>query len=95
MGLLNTEHIFLKPACIPNRGYDDLKVNTIQPPMTKMEINELISVTKGLDKAEIEIVLDHIPVEMCFNRIAKELKKNKAFIDSIRGAVSGFDGVVE
>lgn len=96
MNLLNTDHVFLKPASVSQAKYDnDLKVNIGRGPMTKLEKSELVSVVQGLDKEELELVVDHIPVEMCFNRIAKELRRNKAFIDAVRGAVDGYEGVVE
>lgn len=54
-----------------------------KPTMEEMEKRELIARINGMSKEELEIVADHIPVELCYNRIGKELKKARMLDESI------------
>ena len=48
---------------------------------------ELCRRTKALTKEQMELVLDNIPVELCLARIARELEKNKIFMNSVQNAI--------
>lgn len=49
--------------------------------------DELITRTEAMTKEEMELVLEHIPVELCLARVAKEIEQHKAFMATIKGAV--------
>lgn len=66
----------------------DLHKKTI---MEEMEKRELIARINGMSKEELEIVADHIPVELCYNRIGKELKKARMLDEAIMGLAAGID----
>ena len=59
--------------------------------MSEIEKNELITRIKGMSKEELEVVADCIPVELCHNRIGKELKKAKILDETIMGLAAGID----
>lgn len=61
---------------------EELKENEVmsvkaQKEMTEMAREELISRIKALDAEELKLVVDTIPVELCYNRIGEELQKFK------------------
>ena len=49
--------------------------------------DELIRITEAMTKEEMELVLDHIPVELCLGRISREIKRLKTFQNTVLGAV--------
>lgn len=49
--------------------------NTKKRYMAKFEHEALINTVKGLDHTELEIMIEHIPIEYCFNRVAKYLEE--------------------
>ena len=55
--------------------------------MCEIKKDELIRRTEALTKEEMELVLDHIPVELCLARVSRELERNKAFISTVKKAV--------
>ena len=55
--------------------------------MCEIKKDELIRRTEALTKEEMELVLDHIPVELCLARISRELERNKVFISTVKNAV--------
>ena len=59
--------------------------------MTAVHREEFISRIKGMSQEELEIVADLLPIEMCFNRIKKELDKSKQFEASIKAAMNGLN----
>lgn len=73
-------------SCVAENSEDrkDRKDRKISP----MEREALIQSIKGLSPEQIDIVLDNIPIEMVYNRIGRELERNKAFIKSMRGAMA-------
>lgn len=58
----------------------------IQPELNKAEKDKYINMIKGMSQAELELVVDTIPVKMCLNRIIKELNKYDQFAGTVRGA---------
>lgn len=72
--------------------YEIMKENTKEvDDMSEMEKNELITRIKGMSKEELEVVADCIPVELCHNRIGKELKKAKMLDEAIMGLAAGIE----
>lgn len=56
--------------------------------LTKAEVNELTERFKGMSQAEMELFIDIVPVDLCLNRIKKELNKAKEFEESIKGVMA-------
>lgn len=53
-----------------------------------LKAEELIRRTEALTKEQMELILEHIPVDLCLARVSKELAKNKKFIDSVQSAMT-------
>lgn len=51
---------------------------------------ELTERFQGMSKAEIDIFMDLVPVELCLARIQKELDRAKEFEKTIKSAMAGF-----
>ena len=52
--------------------------------MGELEKEEFINRVKGMSKEEMELFAEYVPVEICYNRIGRELKKNKYKLDAIQ-----------
>ncbi len=59
--------------------------------VSPMERDALIRSIKGMSQEQLEIMLDNVPIEMVYNRLGRELERNKAFIRSMKGAMSLID----
>lgn len=57
--------------------------------MTKAEKEEFIRRIKGMSIEEKALALDYIPIELCLDRIAKELERAKTMEERIRIAMAG------
>lgn len=57
------------------------------PKMSEPERQKLIQVVQNFDEEELEIVVDTIPLEMCFSRIKKEINRAKEFESIIKTVV--------
>ena len=56
-----------------------------------MEIERLTNIVKGMSEDELAIVADNIPIQLCFDRIQKELQQKDELIKSIREIYSVFN----
>ena len=56
--------------------------------LSAMEKQTLIDHVKGMNKEQLDIMLDNIPIEMVYNRLGRELERNKAFMNSIKGSMA-------
>lgn len=56
--------------------------------VSPIERDALVQSIQGMDREHLDIILDHIPIELVFNRLGRELDRNKAFIKSMKGAMS-------
>jgi len=52
--------------------------------MKELEKQEFINRVKAMSKEEMELFVEHVPVEICQNRISRELKKNKEQLAAIK-----------
>ena len=59
-----------------------------KPKMSEPERQKLIQVVRNFDEEELEIVLDTVPLEMCFDRIKKEIDRAKE-VENIIKSVAG------
>ena len=65
-----------------------VKTSEVKPhPLTQAEIERLVNMTRSMDVAELEIVANNIPIELCFQRVEKEIKRYKAFAEATRDAI--------
>ena len=55
--------------------------------LTELEKEELATRVRAMTEEEMLVALDNIPVELCIQRIVKELDKNKAFFEAVNQAV--------
>lgn len=58
--------------------------------MSNAQKEKLVQMAESLNREEIEIVLDCIPVEMMFNKIGQELERNRKFFAAINGAITNY-----
>ena len=58
-----------------------------------MEIERLTNIVKGMSEDELIIVADNIPIQLCFDRIQKELRQKDELIKSIREIYSIFNEI--
>lgn len=56
--------------------------------LSAMEKQTLIDHVKGMNKEQLDIMLDNIPIEMVYNRLGRELERNKAFMNSIKDSMA-------
>lgn len=59
--------------------------------LSAMEKQSLIEYVKGMSKDQLDLMLDNIPIEMVYNRLGRELARNKAFMNSIKGSMALID----
>lgn len=59
--------------------------------LSAMEKQTLIEHVKGMSKEQLDLMLDNIPIEMVYNRLGRELERNKAFMNSIKGSMALID----
>lgn len=56
--------------------------------MSAIEKEEIINRIGAMSREEMLIALDHIPVDLCLERIKKEIIKSQAFIQAIKETTS-------
>lgn len=59
--------------------------------LSAMEKQSLIEHVKGMSREQLDLILDNIPIEMVYNRLGRELARNKAFMNSIKGSMALID----
>ena len=59
--------------------------------MTNAERDEFIRRIKGMSIEEKALALEYIPIELCLDRIAKELDRAKTMEERIKSAMAGVD----
>lgn len=59
--------------------------------LSAMEKQSLIEHVKGMSREQLDLMLDNIPIEMVYNRLGRELERNKAFMNSIKGSMALID----
>ena len=65
-----------------------VKSSEVKPhPITRAEVEAITNMVRSMDVAELEIVADNIPIELCFQRVEREIKKYKAFAEATKGAI--------
>lgn len=72
---------------IPDVLKIDKVANGSKSGIAKLHAEELANRVRAMKREEMELVLDNIPIELCFQRIEKELAKNKAFVEAINNAM--------
>ena len=75
--------------CLSDREYFEKKFGKRKTALDISELNriELIRRARGLNKEEWEIIINEAPIELCHNRIGRELKEAKEFKKNIGTAV--------
>lgn len=56
--------------------------------LSKAEVAELTERFKGMSQAEMELFIDIVPIDLCLNRIHKELDRAKEFEMMIKSAMT-------
>ena len=65
-----------------------MKTSEVKPhPITAAEVESIVNLIRSMDVAELEVVANNIPVELCFQRVEKEIRMYKAFADATRDAI--------
>lgn len=59
--------------------------------MTNAERDEFIRRIKGMSIEEKALAMEYMPVELCLDRIAKELERAKTMEERIKSAMAGTD----
>lgn len=49
----------------------------------RKNLEKLAELIKAMDHDELKVIAEHIPVELCFNRVGQELARNKKFIEAV------------
>lgn len=75
--------------CLSDEDYFEKKFGKKKSDVDILELGrtELIRRMRGLSKEEWEIVINEAPIELCHERIGRELKEAKEFKKSIGAAV--------
>ena len=55
--------------------------------LTPLEEEEITNRIKAMDHAELEVVINTIPIEYCLARIEKEILRQKAFNEAILNVI--------
>lgn len=63
-------------------------IKATRKPMTTAEKEELVTRVKAMDPEELELIMDTIPLEMCLNRIKKEIDRVNNFQASLDEAMA-------
>lgn len=59
--------------------------------MTNAERDEFIRRIKGMSMEEKALAMEYMPIELCLDRIAKELDRAKTMEERIKNAMAGVD----
>lgn len=59
--------------------------------LTQAEVNELTERFRGMSREEMNLFMDIVPIELCLNRIHKELDRARKFEESIKGVMSSLE----
>lgn len=59
--------------------------------MTNAERDEFIRRIKGMSMEEKALAMEYMPIELCLDRIAKELDRAKTMEERIKSAMAGVD----
>lgn len=51
-----------------------------------IKTEELIRCVEAMSKEEQELILDHVPVELCLARVSKEIEGYKEFVSRVYAA---------
>jgi hypothetical protein len=78
--------------CLTDENYIDNKFKEInekvdEAEMLKIEQEELVRRVRAFSKEDWEIVINEAPIELCHNRIGRELKEAKEFKRNIGAAM--------
>lgn len=76
----NTE----EELCENNAEYEEAE----RPSLSSMERDAFVQHVKGMSREQIDIMLDNIPIEMVYNRLGRELERNKAFMNAMKEGMS-------
>ena len=61
--------------------------------MCKPEVEKYRGIIKGMSVEELDLIADMLPVEVCHNRIGRELQKAKAFKTEVMTALGQTEGI--
>lgn len=74
---------------LADENYIHNKFNTMnEVTMLRLEKEELIARCHGFSKEDWEIIIGEAPIELCHNRIGRELSEAKAFKKRVGAAMS-------
>lgn len=65
------------PKFTEQKAKEKPEEDTAKYQLTEMARRELISRVKALNPEEMKLVVDNLPIELCYNRIGEELQKFK------------------
>lgn len=58
--------------------------------MKELNLQRCRELTRAMDKDEQIVICDEIPTEIAFNRVAKQLKKDKEFIKALDELIENY-----
>lgn len=61
--------------------------------MCRPEMEKYRGVIKGMSAEELDLIADMPPVEVCYNRIGRELQKAKTFKTEVMTALGQTEGM--
>ena len=61
------------------------------PGLTEAAKKNLIERIQGMNQVELELVANTIPIELCLNRIHKEIDKARKFESLVKNAIGSLD----
>lgn len=61
--------------------------------MSTPEVEKYRGIIKGMSQEESELIADMLPVEVCYNRIGRELQKAKTFKTEVLTALGQTEGM--
>lgn len=62
--------------------------------MTNAELERYKGIVNGMSVEELNVIADILPVEICYNRIGRELSKSKVFKIEVATALEKVEGTV-
>lgn len=78
----------IEDKAIISHKAENREYTTMRNELTAHEREVIHDKLAGFDKLQMDAALEVIPVELMFNRIGKELQRNRAFAEAIKNALT-------
>ena len=73
--------------------HDVLKIDIVSKAnkgVNGVHLEELANRVRAMSDEELEVVLDNIPIDLCFRRVEKEIMRTRSFEEAVKNTIDSF-----